>query len=368
MQPQPPPSRAVPESTEPLRPTASAPAEPNSPGGAGAHVSDESDTADAPGTARAHTADPIGSPVPIVITYSTTAEAGRPAPAVAGGLEPRPAARPAPAPAPAQAVDIAVVQFGPYTDKAANLAALRDHVRAAAEHGAKVVVAPEYSMFAVKRLDERVVAAAEPITGPWASELRGLAAEFGVHVVAGVVEAPGGQITDRIYNTLIAAGPDAEFAAIYRKVHLYDAFGFRESEVVAPGPIEDPATFTVDGVTFGLQTCFDLRFPEGCRRVAAAGAQVLLLPAQWIPGPGKLDQWTTLLRARAIENTVYVAAADHCAPRGAGASMIVDPSGNLLAELGDAPGIATSRVDLDHLRQIRTTNPSLSLRRFTVEP
>ncbi|WP_227985136.1 carbon-nitrogen hydrolase family protein [Nocardia spumae] len=283
-------------------------------------------------------------------------------------MEERPRPQPAAAPAPAQAVDIAVVQFGPYTDKAANLATLRAHVRAAAGHGVKVVVAPEYSMFAVKRLDERVVAAAEPVTGPWVSELRGLAAEFGVHVVAGVVESPGGEQGERIYNTLVAAGPDAEFAAIYRKVHLYDAFGFRESEVVAPGPIEDPATFAVDGVVFGLQTCFDLRFPEGCRRVAAAGAHVLLLPAQWIPGPGKLDQWTTLLRARAIENTVYVAAADHCAPRGAGGSMIVDPAGNLLAELGDADGIATSRVDLDHLRQIRTTNPSLSLRRFTIEP
>ncbi|MEV5650381.1 carbon-nitrogen hydrolase family protein [Nocardia sp. NPDC052254] len=284
------------------------------------------------------------------------------------GLEERPAAQPAAASEPPRPVDIAVVQFGPYTDKAANLTALRGHVRAAAELGAKVVVAPEYSMFAVKRLDQRVVAAAEPITGTWVSELRGLAAEFGVHVVAGVVESAGGTDTDRVYNTLVAAAPDAEFAAVYRKVHLYDAFGFRESEVVAPGPLEAPATFTVDGVSFGLQTCFDLRFPESCRRVAAAGAHVLLLPAQWIPGPGKLDQWTTLLRARAIENTVYVAAADHCAPRGAGASMIIDPAGALLAELGDADGIATSRIDLDHLRQIRTTNPSLSLRRFTIEP
>src|SRR5690349_8305132 len=107
MQPQQPPLRDVPESAEPLRPTASAPAEPNSRDDAGALVSDESDTADAPGTARPDagisTADAIGSPVPIVITYSTTAEAGRPAPAVGGGLEPRPAARPVPAPAPAQA-------------------------------------------------------------------------------------------------------------------------------------------------------------------------------------------------------------------------------------------------------------------------
>ncbi|MFF0491716.1 carbon-nitrogen hydrolase family protein [Nocardia sp. NPDC004068] len=304
----------------------------------------------------------------VVISSSTAVQAGGSVPV--GGTEAvaEPSPAPAPVPTPARAVDVAVVQFGPYTDKAANLAMLREHVRAAAEYGARVVVAPEYSMFAVKRLDERVVAAAEPITGEFVSGLRGLAAEFGVHLVAGVVEAPGGEESGRIYNTLVAAGPEADFAAVYRKVHLYDAFGFRESDIVLAGDIADPATFTVDGVVFGLQTCFDLRFPEGCRRVAAAGAHVILLPAQWIPGPAKVDQWTTLLRARAIENTVYVAAADQATPRGAGASMIVDPMGAVLAELGEADGIATARVDLDHLEQVRTTNPSLSLRRFTISP
>lgn len=280
-----------------------------------------------------------------------------------------PAAAVHPAAASSPAVEIAVIQFGPGTDIDANLAALRDEVRAAAELGARVVVAPEYSMFAVKRLDERVVAVAEPLTGPFVSGLRGIAAEFGVHLVAGVVEAPGGEEpADRIYNTLVAATPDAEFAAVYRKAHLYDAFGFLESDVVLPGPLDEPRTFTVDGVTFGLQTCFDLRFPEGIRRIAAAGAQVLLLPAQWIPGPGKVDQWTTLLRARAIENTMYVAAADQAAPKGAGSSMIVDPNGSIVAELGEHPGIATARIDLDFLAQVRKTNPSLSLRRFDVHP
>ncbi|MFJ4652288.1 carbon-nitrogen hydrolase family protein [Nocardia sp. NPDC088792] len=269
--------------------------------------------------------------------------------------------------APAGAVDVAVVQFGPYTDTVANLTALRAEVKAASELGAKVVVAPEYSMFATKRLDERVVAAAEPLTGPFVTGLRGIAAEFGVHVVAGVVELPGGdEPPGRIFNTLVAASPAAEFAAVYRKVHCYDAFGFKESDFVVPGPLDQTPVFTVDGVVFGMQTCFDLRFPEGIRRLAAAGAHVLLLPAQWIPGPGKVDQWTTLLRARAIENTMYVAAADHAEPRGCGASMIVAPTGAVLAELGDAPGIATAHLDLEHLDEVRATNPSLALRRYTI--
>ncbi|MET8875827.1 carbon-nitrogen hydrolase family protein [Nocardia sp. NPDC004604] len=262
-------------------------------------------------------------------------------------------------------VVVAVVQFAAGTDPSANLAALREHVRTAAERGARVIVAPEYSMFAVARLDERVVAIAEPLTGPFVTGLGEIAREFGVHLVAGIVEqvAPGAK---QIRNTLVALGPDAKLVAKYRKVHLYDAFGYLESDVVEAGAIETPATFTVDDVTFGMQTCFDLRFPEGCRRVAAAGAQVLVLPAQWIPGPAKVDQWTTLLRARAIENTVYVAAADQCAPRGAGASMIIDPTGVVLTELGDEPGVLTAGIDLDQLAAVRRTNPSLALRRFAI--
>ncbi|KAA8888213.1 carbon-nitrogen hydrolase family protein [Nocardia colli] len=262
-------------------------------------------------------------------------------------------------------LDVAVVQFAPGTDPSANLSTLREHVRAAAERGASVVVAPEYSMFAVTRLDARVVAAAEPLTGPFVTGLGELAREFGVHLVAGTVEqiAPD---SSRIRNTLVVLGPDGDLVTTYRKVHLYDAFGHLESEVIEAGAIEPPATFTVADVTFGLQTCFDLRFPEGIRRVAAAGAQVLVLPAQWIPGPAKVDQWTTLLRARAIENTVYVAAADQAAPLGAGASMIIDPTGAVLTELGDEPGVLTAGIDLARLAEVRTTNPSLALRRFAI--
>lgn len=262
-------------------------------------------------------------------------------------------------------VDVAVVQFAPGTDPSANLATLRAQVRSASQRGAKVVVAPEYSMFAVTRLDERVVAVAEPLTGPFVTGLGEIAREFGVYLVAGTVEQVAPE-SGRIRNTLVVLGPDARLVTKYRKVHLYDAFGHLESDVVEAGQIETPATFSVGAVTFGMQTCFDLRFPEGCRRVAAAGAQVLVLPAQWIPGPAKVDQWTTLLRARAIENTVYVAAADQCAPRGAGASMIIDPTGAVLAELGDEPGVLTAAIDLDRLDAVRTANPSLTLRRFSI--
>ncbi|WP_216909068.1 carbon-nitrogen hydrolase family protein [Nocardia noduli] len=262
-------------------------------------------------------------------------------------------------------MSVAVIQFAPGKQPPDNLEALREHVAAAVDSGAKVVVAPEYSMYAVSRLDERVVAVAEPLTGPFVTGLGAIAAEFGVHLVAGTVER-GDPGSERIRNTLVAFDPSGTQIARYRKVHLYDAFGHRESDVVEPGAIETPATFEAGGVTFGMQTCFDLRFPEGFRRSAAAGAQVLLLPAQWIPGPAKVDQWTTLVRARAIENTVYIAAADQAAPRGAGASMIVDPAGRIMAELGDEPGVIAAEVDLEQLAAVRAANPSLALRRFSI--
>src|SRR5690606_21289635 len=161
------------------------------------------------------------------------------------------------------------VQFTPGADAAANLAALGDHVRAAAGRGARVVIAPEYAMHAVRRLDQRVLPAAQPLDGPFVTGLTALARETGVFLVAGMIET-GSAGPERIRNTLVAVDPAGELVAVYRKVHLYDAFGHKESDVVEPGPLTEPPTFSADGLTIGLQTCFDLRFPEGFRRLAAA--------------------------------------------------------------------------------------------------
>ncbi|MEV8608334.1 carbon-nitrogen hydrolase family protein [Amycolatopsis sp. NPDC051373] len=263
-------------------------------------------------------------------------------------------------------VYVAVAQFAPTDDKPANLAEVTRLAGEAADRGAEVVVLPEYSMFTVPKVDERFVASAEPLDGAFATGLRELAREHGITVVAGMNEAmPEG---GRIWNTLVAAGPDGDFAALYRKIHLYDAFGFRESDVIRAGEITEPATFKAAGLTFGLQTCYDLRFPEVTRRLVDAGAQAVLLPAEWVPGPLKEYHWTTLVKARAIENTVYVAAAGQIAPMGSGSSLVVDPMGVVTASLGERPGVAVAQLSTDRLEQVRTTNPALALRRFSVVP
>ncbi|CAM4054193.1 carbon-nitrogen hydrolase family protein [Nocardiopsis rhodophaea] len=261
-------------------------------------------------------------------------------------------------------VHVAVGQFAPGEDKKENLAAVGGMVAEAAEQGAQVVLLPEYAMFTAPRIDRRFVAAAEPLDGPFASGLAELAQRHGVHVVAGVLE--GRPDAERFRNALVAVGPDGMVCAAYRKLHLYDAFGMTESEVVEPGEIDEPETFAVDGLTFGLQTCYDLRFPEVTRRIADAGADVLLLAADWVPGPLKEDHWVTLARARAIENTMYVAAAGQNAPTGAGNSMIIDPMGTPIIALGEQTGVAVGRITEERVAEVRAKNPALRLRRFTV--
>ncbi|SEO85387.1 carbon-nitrogen hydrolase family protein [Amycolatopsis saalfeldensis] len=261
-------------------------------------------------------------------------------------------------------VDVAVAQFAPTDDKPANLAEVTRLVDEAAGRGARLVLLPEYTMFTVPAMDRRFVDSAEDLDGAFVTGLRDLAKDRGVAVVAGMNEALPGR--SRISNTLVAAGPDGAIAALYRKIHLYDAFGFRESDVVEAGEITAPETFEVDGLTFGLQTCYDLRFPEVTRRLADAGAQVVLLPAEWVPGPLKEYHWSTLVRARAIENTVYVAAADQAAPTGSGTSLVVDPMGVVVASLGEQTGTAVADVTAARIAEVRAKNPALELRRFTV--
>ncbi|MFJ7214344.1 carbon-nitrogen hydrolase family protein [Amycolatopsis sp. NPDC098790] len=259
---------------------------------------------------------------------------------------------------------VALAQFAPGDDKAANLALITKLVGDAADRGARVVVLPEYAMFTVPAMDHRFVESAEALDGSFVTGLLSLAAARGVTIVGGVNERLDGS---RISNTLVAAGPDG-VTAVYRKIHLYDAFGFRESDVVRAGEITEPETFEVDGVSFGLQTCYDLRFPEVTRRLADAGADVVLLPAEWVPGPLKEYHWSTLIRARAIENTLYVAAAGQAAPTGSGTSMLVDPMGVVVTSLGEQTGVAVGEVSAERIAEVRAKNPALELRRFAVVP
>lgn len=255
---------------------------------------------------------------------------------------------------------VALAQIAATADPAHNLTLVRAGAREAAAAGAALVVFPEATMCC---FGNPLGPVAEPVDGPWASAVREIAAEAGIVVVAGMfTPADDG----RVRNTLLATGPGVE--AAYDKIHLYDAFGFAESRTVAPG--SEPVSIVVDGVTIGLATCYDVRFPVLFQRLAAAGADVVVLPASWGDGPGKRDQWDLLVRARALDATVFVAACDQAdpltvgrdpegAPCGIGASLVAGPLGGVLAQLDRAPGLLVTDLDLAAVEQARAAVPVL---------
>jgi len=259
---------------------------------------------------------------------------------------------------------IAAAQFAPVDDPTANLETVRAAAVDAAARGADLLVTPEYTSYFTAEIDDRFVAAAQPLDGPFVQGLQQVARETGVAVVVGVAERSGR--VDRFRNTLVAIGADGAVLQIYRKVHLYDAFGSRESDRIEPGDPAQLPVFEVAGVRIGLETCYDLRFPEVTRRLAVAPVDVVLLPAEWVRGPGKEHHWRTLLTARAIENTVWVVGVGQAPPVGIGGSVVLDPAGVATAALGATPGLLVATIDTAVTDEVRRVNPSLALRRYDV--
>ncbi len=169
----------------------------------------------------------------------------------------------------------------------------------------------------------------------------------------------------RAYNTLLLVDRHGSDIGAYRKIHLYDAFGGTESTWIRPGVLDQQLVFEIEGLRFGTMTCYDLRFPEMARVLADAGADVLLIPSAWTPGPRKEDHWTTMVRARAIENVAYVVAPGMAPPLATGGSLIVDPMGIVLAEAGEVPTLLAAECSAERLAEVRRRNPALEHRRFT---
>jgi deaminated glutathione amidase len=252
---------------------------------------------------------------------------------------------------------IALAQILSDSDPSANLQLVREYTGRAAGAGAKLVVFPEATMC---RFGVPLAPIAEPVDGPWANGVRRIATDCDITVIAGMFTPAG---DGRVTNTLIAAGPGTpnQPNAHYDKIHLYDAFGFTESHTVAPG--HEPVVVTVDGVGVGLSTCYDIRFPALYTELASRGAQLIAVCASWGSGPGKLEQWTLLARARALDSMSYVAAAGQAdpgdgvtgsgAPTGVGGSLVASPLGEVVASAGDQPELVVTDIDVDRVARAR---------------
>lgn len=258
---------------------------------------------------------------------------------------------------------IALAQLVSSTDPAANLELVRDWVARAAAERAEVVVFPEATMHSFERSP---LAAAEPLDGPWAASVREIATRAGITVIVGMFTAAADA---RIRNTLLVTGA---VEAHYDKLHLFDALGYAESRTVEPG--EAPVVTPIGATKVGLATCYDVRFPALFTALAGLGAEVIVVPASWAPGPHKVHQWRTLATARAMDSTSYVVAcgqavppdADGSKPTGVGHSLVVDPYGTVLLELGTEPELAVVDLDLSVVAEARERMPVLrNARRFS---
>lgn len=266
-------------------------------------------------------------------------------------------------------IAVLAAQYAPTMEYAHNVTGLETAAERAAAVGAQFVVCPEYASGFRPELGPWMAEVAQPADGEFAQRVGETAAKHGLTIVIGMLEANDSAEDSRPYNTTIAFSSAGLPVAKYRKVHLYDAFGASESTWVAPGsPNQPPAVFDLGSLRVGLQTCYDLRFPEVSRRLVDAGATVLAIPAEWVAGPMKAAHWDTLLRARAIENTAFVVAADHPAPIGVGQSQIIDPAGTVLAAVGSEAGDAVAWLAPHQLEAARERNPALRARRYRVEP
>jgi len=295
---------------------------------------------------------------------------------------------------------IALAQIWSTRDPARNLREVERAAEEAAAAGASLVVFPEAAMTA---FGSDLAAAAEALDGPWASAVRDLAGRLRVTIVVGTF-TPGRGGTVR--NTLLVAGPAGEQLAAYDKLHLFDAFGHAESDSVEGG--DEAVTVAVGGeggdadagadagrgAVLGLATCYDVRFPALFLANAASGAEISVVAASWGDGPGKVEQWQLLTRARAADSTTFVvavgqadpaavaaaaraagdaeteraatAAAASASPTGVGHSLVASPFGAVVAELGAEPGLLVVDLDLDEVAAARRTVPVLANQRFAV--
>jgi deaminated glutathione amidase len=252
-------------------------------------------------------------------------------------------------------LDVALIQVASSRVPAENLA----HLASLEVPRADLVVLPECYQRDFGAPDEPLGPDAEPLDGPFVTALVAQAGRHGGTWVAGMLERS--EDPDRPYNTLVAVDGTG-LQASYRKIHLYDSFGFKESDRLLAGP-RTPLLLEVADAAVGLITCYDLRFPELPRALSRAGAELMVVPSAWVAGPRKVQHWRTLVTARAIENVAYVAAVGQSAPRYTGHSMLVDPRGDVVVEAGDGDEVVVGSVSGPLLDEARTENPSLMNRR-----
>ncbi|MFJ7730157.1 carbon-nitrogen hydrolase family protein [Neobacillus sp. NPDC097160] len=253
---------------------------------------------------------------------------------------------------------VAIAQLTTSVDKLDNLKKAKNYIAKAKGMGADFVILPElYMALATPSSGILPVEVAEPLDGPFVTGLSEMARENEIYVVCGIFES---KVDDdqRAYNTTVFIDRSGEVLQSYRKTHLYDAFSYKESDTIVPGKNQYKVVETEFG-KIGLMVCYEIRFPEIARQLALQEADILFIPAGWVAGTMKEDHWETLLRARAIENTVFVCASNQVGNIFSGRSLMVDPMGVITASGGEEETLIMTDIELDRVHRVREKLPSV---------
>lgn len=256
---------------------------------------------------------------------------------------------------------VSCVQMESFLEPERNLALCLSHLVEAEQVGVNLIVFPESTS---SRTDEPGRApVSEPLNGPFVEGLCEWSSNSDITIIVGITERND---IGNPYNTIVAIRRGA-IISIYRKLHLYDACDFKESEAVSPG--QGPlTTFDVKGFSVGIMTCYDIRFPEVARLLASQGADLIAVPTSWVAGPFKEAHWRLFCQSRAVENNVYLAGAGQTGGIRVGLSTIVGPDGASRASLGRETQSVTATLNKEVLRSSRAAFPLLDQRRFIIDP
>ena len=263
---------------------------------------------------------------------------------------------------------VAIVQMRSSEDKMENLELSVGFIREAAKKKSNLICFPEFQMAysPVSQSANQLSEIAESVNdGNFITTLRKAAKVNKISIISTIYEKSNSRFNNRVYDTVVLIDSKGEISSVYRKLHLYDALGFKESDkMMAGNMIEKPVKTSVGNI--GLMICYDIRFPEMSRILTVKGANVLVSPSAWVHGVMKEEHWQTLLKARAIENGLYIIAPDQVGNIFSGRSMAVDPFGVVLLDMGNREGMEVVELDKSRVQKVRELLPLLKNRRTDV--
>ena len=262
----------------------------------------------------------------------------------------------------------AIVQMKSSVDKELNLVHSVNLINEAAKKKARLICFPEFQMAysPPEQKSESLHKIAEKISGNFVSTLSNSAKQNRINVIATLYEIINtNDKNHKVFDTGVIINELGKLQSIYRKVHLYDALGFKESKKLLAGSIIEKPSKTSVG-KLGLLICYDMRFPEISRILTVNGANILVSPSAWVAGFMKREHWEIMVRARAIENGVYVLAPNQVGNIYCGHSMAIDPFGSTIVDMENREGIEFIDIDSSKIDTTRRTLPLLMNRRTDV--